>query len=236
MVPRDTMNISEDNTTHNVKNYLLDPLSVIIKLAIIGNKPVGTKIHIVNNNIQLQEPGPFQAICRYVLKTNKTDLHYLYNPIYLACFHFLTRENIEKTPRLRNLFICGLKGIDRLIETYSNCSIIRLTLYFYHVIISNFLDNVGDTNTTVVAAKTSGKNTQEPREQKYNFRKDMMSPFYTEEMVRDINMMWTQDRIKVILNLIDFLSADQNSESNVKSLENIMIPIDYCVFERLNKI
>jgi hypothetical protein len=62
-----------------------------------------------------------------------------------------------------------------------------------------------------------------------------MTPFYTEEIVRDLNNMWTADRVKVILNLIDFLSADQNSESNVKSLENIMIPIDYCVFEKLGR-
>lgn len=228
------MNIPEDNTTHNVKNYLLDPLSTIIKLAIIGNKPIGTKIHISNNNVYLQEPGPFQALCRYVLKTNKTDLHYLYNPIYLACLHFLSRENIEKTPRLRNLFMCALKGIDRLVETYSNCSIIRLTLYFYYMCISSFLDGLNE-----VCGGGGGKNKENARENtremKFSFRKDSMSPFYTEEIVRELNAMWTADRIKVILNLIDFLSADQNSESNVKSLENIMIPIDYCVFEKLNR-
>jgi len=226
------MNIQEDNTTHNVKNFILDPLSVIIKLAIIGNKPIGTKIHIVNNNIYLQEPGPFQAICRYVLKTNKTDLHYLYNPIYLACCHFLTRENIEKTPRIRNLFQYGLKGIDRLIDTYANCSIIRLTLYFYHVIITNYLENVneksgGGTNKNSAAAVGDCK---------FVFRKDAMTAFYTDEMVKEINGMWSPERIKVVLDLIGFLTTDQNSESNVKSLENIMIPIDYNVFERLNRV
>lgn len=232
------MNIQEDNPTHNIKNYLLDPLSVIIKLAIIGNKPIGTKIHIANNNVYLQEPGPFQALCRYVLKTNKTDLHYLYNPIYLACNYFLSRENVEKTPRIRNLFQCGLKGIERLIETYANCSIIRLTLYFYHVIISNFLDSLDLKEPAAVSlrkdvAKDNAK--ESVKETKFNFRRDMMTPFYTEEILREINGMWTQDRIKVILNLIDFLSSDQNTESNVKSLENIMIPIDYCVFEKMSR-
>ena len=32
----------------NYKLYVLDPLSVIIKLAILGNKPIGTKIYIAN--------------------------------------------------------------------------------------------------------------------------------------------------------------------------------------------
>ena len=41
--------IKDDNNTLNIKMYILDPLSVIIKLAIISNKPVGTKLLITNN-------------------------------------------------------------------------------------------------------------------------------------------------------------------------------------------
>jgi hypothetical protein len=37
------------------KNDTLDPLSVIIKLFIYAYKPVGTKISISNNKIQIQE-------------------------------------------------------------------------------------------------------------------------------------------------------------------------------------
>ena len=40
--------MSENNTNDNVKLFILDPLSVIIKLAIISNKPNGTKILIQN--------------------------------------------------------------------------------------------------------------------------------------------------------------------------------------------
>ena len=71
--------MAENNTNDNVKLFILDPLSVIIKLAIISNKPYGTKILIQNNVIFFQEPGVFQAICRYVLNTNKSDLQYMYN-------------------------------------------------------------------------------------------------------------------------------------------------------------
>ena len=69
--------LPDNNTQINLKTFVLDPLSVIIKLAVIGNKPVGTKILISNNVIYLQEPGPFQALCRVFFKTNKTDLQYL---------------------------------------------------------------------------------------------------------------------------------------------------------------
>ena len=63
--------LPENNYNINIKSYMLDPLSVIIKLAILSNKPIGTKILIQDNVIYFQEPGVFQAFCRYVLKTNK---------------------------------------------------------------------------------------------------------------------------------------------------------------------
>ncbi|NDA62374.1 MAG: hypothetical protein EBX50_10050 [Chitinophagia bacterium] len=123
----------------NIKLFVLDPLSVIIKLAILGNKPVGTKIIIQNNVMYFQEPGPFQSLCRYVYNTNKTDLQYLYNPIELAASHFLSKEYVAKTPRVKTLFAAAQRGLDRLMETYRNSPIIRLCLHYYSVIIANHL-------------------------------------------------------------------------------------------------
>ena len=45
------MDILPDNKTDNLHLFVLDPLSVIIKLAILSNKPIGTKIRIDNNII-----------------------------------------------------------------------------------------------------------------------------------------------------------------------------------------
>ena len=119
-------NLPENNQNSNIKLFLLDPLSVIIKLAIIGNKQIGTKVLIQNNVIYLQEPGPFQALCRLIYKSNKTDLQYIYNPIHIACETFLSKEAVQKTPRLKNLFICAQNGLKKLTDTYKNCSIISL--------------------------------------------------------------------------------------------------------------
>ena len=93
--------IPDDNNNINIKTLILDPLSVIIKLAILSNKPVGTKLLIQNNVIYFQEPGPFQALCRVIYKSNKTDLQYMYNPINIACTHFLSKAFIDKTPRIK---------------------------------------------------------------------------------------------------------------------------------------
>ena len=198
-------NLPENNPNINIKLFLLDPLSVIIKLAIIGNKPVGTKLLIQNNVMYLQEPGPFQAFCRLINKSNKTDLQYMYNPIQIACTTFLTKENIQKTPRLTNLFICAQNGIKKLIETYKNCSIITLCLHYYYAIITNHV------------------------EQKFNdsiFYKDSFTSLYTKELINTLNEQWSQEKIKVILDLISFLTNDSMATENVKSIDTIMINID----------
>jgi len=197
--------MSENSTNDNVKLFILDPLSVIIKLAIISNKPNGTKIVIQNNVIFFQEPGIFQAFCRYVLNTNKSDLQYMYNPIHAACQHFLKKEYIESTPRIKSLFKCAQLGIEKLKETYKEYSTICLCLNYYYIIINNFVEQIYNENI---------------------FCKDNMSILYNNEVIDKLNNQWTKDKIKIILDLISFLTSDKMAANNVKSLENIMNNID----------
>ena len=193
--------LPDNNSNINTKSYLLDPLSIIIKLAILSNKPVGTKILIKNNILYFQEPGMFQSFCRIIYQTNKTDLQYMYNPIQFACQTFLTKDFIKATPRMKNLFVCAQNGIKKLIETYKTNSIICLTLNYFYVIITNHVEQVY--NETI-------------------FHKDGLTSMYNKELVEELNNLWTQEKIKVILDLITFLTNDKSASNNVKSLENIM--------------
>lgn len=198
-------NILPDNRPLDQHLFILDPLSVIIKLAILSNKPVGTKLCISRNIIYFQEPGMFQGLCRYFLKTNKTDLQYLYNPIELACKHYLSEKSVEENPGLKDLFQCAQNGLLKLIETYKQSSIMRLCLNYYFTLISNHIQ------------KTHVENL---------FRKDNMTPLYTTELVGNLNKLWTEDRIKIILNLTTYLINNENANTDVKSMENIMDNID----------
>lgn len=198
-------NILPDNRPIDQHLFILDPLSVIIKLAILSNKLIGTKICISRNIIYFQEPGLFQGFCRYLLKTNKTDLQYMYNPIELACQHYLSKSSIQQNPKLKDLFKCAQNGILKLIETYKQCSIMRLCLNYYYSLISNYLDETCIENL---------------------FRKDNMTPLYTTELVSSLHKIWTQDRIKIILNLTSYLNSTTNADTDVKSMETIMDNID----------
>ena len=197
--------IKDDNSNINIKLFILDPLSVIVKLAILSNKPIGTKLLIQNNVIYFQEPGPFQAFCRIFYKSNKTDLQYMYNPINIACLHFLSKEFVGKTTRIKQLFICAQKGLKNLMETYKNCSILNLTLNYYYALLTNHI------------------------EQQYNenmFNKDNFTCYYTKEVCDNLNKQWTDEKIKVVLDIISFLLKYNDNPNNVKSLETIMESID----------
>lgn len=206
------VSIPDDN---NVKLHLcvLDPLSTIIKLAIISNKPIGTKLRIDNNIIYIQEPGPFQALCRYYFKSNKSDIHYLYNPIELACSIYLIKPFIQHNPKIKQLFICAQNGILKLIETYKSSSIMRICLNHYLSLILNYIE---DKNNETL------------------FRKDEMSNYYTTEKIEKLSKIWTQEKINIVLNLSVFLSNDEGAELNVKSLETIIDGIDMNVSQILS--
>lgn len=189
----------------NFTVFVLDPLSVIIKLAIISNKPIGTKFHIYDNLIKLQEPGLFQSIVRYYFSANKTEIQYLYNPISLACDHFLNVKYSDKTPAIKKLFKCALSGLDKLKETYSDCPIIILCLHSYSNLIENYLE--GHYNESL-------------------FKKDVMTAYYRGELVSLMNSQWNPDRIKMVLDMIEFLCKDFSAANYVQSLEIFINNID----------
>jgi hypothetical protein len=184
---------------NKIKDFLLDPLSVIIKLAIIGNKPEGTKISIFNNMIKIQEVGPFQGFVRYWFNNNKLDLHYLYNPIELACENFLDESMVENFPKLIGLFESALIGIDKLKITYKDHSMIVLCLNYYSNIISNYLGEYYNEDL---------------------FRTNELTHLYTKDLTKLLNKRWTNDKLLVVLELNNYL------ENNVNCVETFMVNID----------
>lgn len=196
--------IPDDNININIRMFILDPLSVIVKLAILSNKPIGTKLLIQNNVIYFQEPGPFQSLCRMIYKSNKTDLQFMYNPINISCLNFLSKTFIEKTPRIKNLFLCAQNGLKKLIETYKSCSIITITLNYYYALLNNHINQTY--NETI-------------------FIKDGFTSYYNQTICDSLNKQWSDEKIKVVLDIIAFLLKNENP-NNVKSLETIMEDID----------
>jgi len=116
---------------------IFDPLSIIIKLAILSKKPRGTKISIKNYILLIQPPSYFQGFIRYINDDNKFDLKNLINPIKLACELYLNK----KIHNLVLLFRLAQNGLLVLINTYTDLIIIHLLKYAFMIIeinINNF--------------------------------------------------------------------------------------------------
>ena len=208
-----TTDIPDNPKNINYRLYILDPLSVIVKLAILRNKPIGTKLRITDNVFYIQEPGPFQALCRLYFNSGKTDLQYLYNPIQLACSAFLNTRFCDRTPGIRKLFQCAISGLERLKETYKACPVIVLCLNYYVNLIENYLEEYMNEKL---------------------FKKDAMTAVYDSATITALNGIWTGDRIKVVMDIIDFLCTDNLAANNVQSLEIFINNIDLIVPEIIN--
>ena len=190
---------------HMCKQFILDPLSVIIKLAIISHKPVGTKISICNNLVGIQENGIFQPIVRFMLQNTKEDLHFLYNPIELACKHFLSDTFTAKMPNIKHLFECALYGLSKLDQTYKSSPTIVLCLHYYSNLILNHLNK--------------------PHNSKL-FKPDTMSLLYTGLLVTKLTSKWTNVKLQMVLDLNEYLISNDNSEDNLNGLEMFMKDFD----------
>lgn len=92
---------------------ILDPMSTIIRLAILAYKPQGTKLSIHNNALYFQAPNYLQAPLRWGYSDNKEDLHNLHNPIAKALDWYDL-----KIDYVANIFKLAKKGLNTIKDCY----------------------------------------------------------------------------------------------------------------------
>lgn len=104
-----------NNVMHNEPaKQILDPLSCIIRLALLIFKESGTKISISNNRIYYQPPTILQGTMRWTNGDNRNDLHNLCNPIEKSIQWYEPEDNED----IANIFKYAVQGLDKLKESY----------------------------------------------------------------------------------------------------------------------
>ena len=111
--------ISKLFTTIDQRNFILDPLSCVIRLGILYFKPKGTKISIYQNKISYHEPCILQGSIRWTNGDNRNDLHNLHNPILKALEWYDIND-----PTIKTIFNLACKGLEKLKYSYDKNSII----------------------------------------------------------------------------------------------------------------
>lgn len=96
---------------------VLDPLSVILVLAINAFKPVGTKLYFGNGILELHDTGFLQSTVRAWCGETKRNIRLLNNPIIYACKHFFHSTHTT-TEDIHFLFNHAVRGLENLRHTY----------------------------------------------------------------------------------------------------------------------
>lgn len=123
------------NTFPHEERQVLDPLTTMVKLAILAFKPNGTKIAIDSNHITFQEPSVFQGFWRWAYGNKRYELHHLLNPILKV----VKRYDVSN-PSIKLIFQNAVLGLDKLKQSYNNSSsVVNHSLDLYMSIINNVL-------------------------------------------------------------------------------------------------
>jgi hypothetical protein len=178
-------------TKTKIKNDTLDPLSVILKLFIYAHKPVGTKLTIGDNKINLQDTGIFQGTVRKLYGDKKNDVNIILFPIIFAGQTYL--GNKKYRARFIRVFDIVIRSFDILKETYQGNEIIY-NIDQLKSITQNFIDNeLFDPNILYSSYDSPGG----------KIKQDIYS---------HINTIWTDSRLDVIFGMIDEILLSTSNE------------------------
>ena len=100
--------------TKEQSDMILEPLQVLITLAILGYCPIGTKININQNTLYLHKPTLVQGLLRWWEGDSKDDLYYLFHAIR-RFYKWYKNTNNEIYNYILQL---AKNGIKNLIKTY----------------------------------------------------------------------------------------------------------------------
>ena len=118
------------------KKSILDPLTCIIRLAVLSFKPIGTKISVYENRISYNDPCVLQGPVRWSYGDKRGDLHNLYNPIKKALIWYDINDE-----EIKGIVKFTINGINNLKKSYDPNSIITHSLDHYITLLTKKSDN-----------------------------------------------------------------------------------------------
>jgi len=126
-------------------DLILEPMQVMIQLALLAHSPIGTKISVSNNILSIQPPTWTQGAFRWWNNDNKDDLYYLFHAIRRYYKWFKRQNDVV----YQYILFWAIKGIDKLSETYNKAdkNNIRHTLALYKNVLDLKTDTIFKDNT-----------------------------------------------------------------------------------------
>ena len=119
-----------------VPRTTLEPLQVMVQLALLSTYPIGTKMCIEENIVLLQPSNILQPVARWYRADKKDDMYFLYMVIkrFIQWYHPSVNDSSPLTMELYRL-ICEMssEGLRCLLRTYSarECHTMTQVLQMY---------------------------------------------------------------------------------------------------------
>jgi hypothetical protein len=124
-----------DLTTRKERSdMILEPLQVMVQLALLSQSPIGTKVSVSDNILRLHPPSYFQGVWRWYNSDGKDDLYYLFHAIRRYYKWYKSEDN----KIYNHILTSAINGIEKLIITYSAAeqTAITHTLALYKNVLS----------------------------------------------------------------------------------------------------
>ena len=96
-------------------DMILEPLQVMIQLALLSHSPIGTKVSVSDNILHLHPPHYLQGVWRWYNSDGKDDLYYLFHAIRRYYNWYKSEDN----KMFNYILLTAVKGLEKLIITYS---------------------------------------------------------------------------------------------------------------------
>jgi len=188
--------------THKERqDMIVEPLHVMVHLALLNYCPVGTKISISNNTLHLQKPSYVQGALRWWSNDSKDDLYYLFHAIRRFYLWYKNTKDLKYTYILET----AIKGIAKLINTYQSCN-----------------------NTSITHTLSLYKNILE-MEQPDLFKETSDTIVTMDNVFQNVTSLYSKHQIFVIFNTLKILEAEQNTEyidQYLTALETFFTPLN----------
>jgi len=179
-------------------DLILEPMQVMIQLALLAHSPIGTKISVSNNILSIQPPSMTQGAYRWWNNDNKDDLYYLFHAIR----RYYKWYKSQKDDVYQYILAWAVKGLDKLSETYNKAdkNNIRHTLALYR--------NVLDLKTDEI------------------FKDNKEDTVTIDQVFKEIINIYDDRLLYIIHNTLLMMEEETNTEFKQKLLDGLILILD----------
>jgi hypothetical protein len=183
---------------------IIEPLTCLIRLAILEFKPLHTKLSISNNRITYDEPTILQGAVRWSNGDRREDIHNIFNPIRKSGEWFDINNDDICT-----IFKFSIRGLEKLKLSYNENSTIAHSIEYYTLYLNNKINN--KINNKEIVNKNEIENTENTEKNSIYLK---------------LKQMWTKREINIINNILLELETSKEDikrqESLITALESIL--------------